>query len=96
MVGRDDFDPAPLASFTFIAPIGEGLMDPMTFTGANSNFGIATAGGVVVGSLVMAIATKTFRVESFADANDMIRHIVDAAMMDAGRGTHAGLHDRPG
>jgi len=84
VVGRDDFDPTPLASFTFIAPVGESLMYLMTFTGANINFGIATVGGVIVGSFVMAIATKTFRIESFVDANDMIRHIVGAAMMGVG------------
>ena len=63
MVGADDFEPVPLASFTFVAPIGEGLMYLMVFTGATINFGIAAVGGVIVGSFLMAVATRTFRIE---------------------------------
>jgi hypothetical protein len=82
--GADDFDPVPLASFTFVAPIGEGLMYLMVFTGATINFGIAAVAGVIVGSFLMALATRTFRIESFVDANDMLRHLSGGALMGTG------------
>ncbi len=84
VIGYDDFDPTPLASFTFIAPTGESLVYLMTFSGATINFGIATIGGVIFGAFLMAQATRTFRIESFTDGSDMIRHFVGAAMMGTG------------
>jgi hypothetical protein len=84
IVGADDFDPVPLASFTFVAPIGEGLMYLMAFTGATINFGIAAVAGVVLGSFLVAVATRTFRIESFADRGDMLRHLAGGALMGTG------------
>jgi uncharacterized protein len=84
LVGADDFEPVPLASFTFVAPIGEGLMYLMIFTGTSINFGIAAVAGVVLGSFLMAIATGRFRIEAFNDRNDMLRHLAGAALMGTG------------
>lgn len=84
VIGADDFEPVPLASFTFVAPIGEGLMYLMVFTGASINFGIAAVGGVILGSFLMAVATGSFRVESFSDRNDMLRHLGGGALMGMG------------
>ena len=84
VVGYDDFEPTPLASFTFVAPTGESLVYLMTFSGATINFGIAVVGGVIAGSFLMAQATRSFRVESFTTASDMIRHLVGGALMGTG------------
>lgn len=84
IVGKDEFDPTPLSSVTFVAPVGESVQYLMTFTGATINFGIATVGGVIVGSFLMAKATGEFRMESFADANDLARHLIGGAIMGVG------------
>ena len=84
VLGADDFDPAPLASFTFIAPVGDGIMYLMTFSGSTINFGIAVVGGVIAGAFVAARAHGEFRVESFTDATDMARHIVGGSIMGIG------------
>jgi hypothetical protein len=84
VIGYDDFEPTQLASFTFVNPTGESLVYLMTFSGATINFGIATVGGVIVGSFVMAMATRTFSIESFTDSSDMIRHLCGAALMGIG------------
>lgn len=84
VIGFDDFDPTPLNSFTFVNPTGESIMYLMTFSGATINFGIAAVGGVIAGSFAMAMATGSFRIESFTDASDMIRHLVGAALMGTG------------
>jgi len=84
VIGDDPFTPAPLASFTFVAPVGESVMYLMVFTGATLNFGIATVGGVILGAFLSALARGTFRVESFVDANDLLRHLSGAAMMGTG------------
>lgn len=84
VVGSDDFEPTPLASFTFVAPVGESLQYLMTFTGSTINFGIAVVGGVIAGAFLAAKSAGEFRIESFTDANDMVRHIVGGAIMGMG------------
>jgi len=84
VIGFDDFEPAPLASFTFVAPVGESLQYLMTFTGSTINFGIAAVGGVIAGSFAAAKGSGTFRVESFADTGDMFRHMIGGAIMGMG------------
>jgi hypothetical protein len=84
IVGADEFTPVPLASITFVAPVGESLQYLMTFTGSTINFGVAVVGGVIVGSFLMAVATGTFQIESFTDRDDLLRHIGGGALMGAG------------
>jgi len=84
VIGYDDFEPTQLASLTFVNPTGESLIYVMTFSGATINFGIAVVGGVIAGSFVAAVATRTFRIEGFSDSKDMIRHLVGGALMGTG------------
>jgi uncharacterized membrane protein YedE/YeeE len=84
VVGFDDFEPTPLASFTFVNPVGESLQYLMTFSGTTINFGIAVVGGVIVGSFFASKSAGEFRLEAFNDADDMVRHIIGAAIMGVG------------
>lgn len=84
VLGADDFDPTPLASFTFVAPIGEAVQYLMTFTGSTINFGIAAVGGVIVGSFLAAQATGEFKLEAFVGADDFLRHMVGGVLMGTG------------
>lgn len=84
VVGFDDFEPLRLESYTFTGPIAEGLMYLMTFTGSTINFGIAAVFGMIVGSFIYVILTGKFRLESFSDRGDMIRHLIGGAFMGFG------------
>ncbi|MCC7016800.1 MAG: YeeE/YedE family protein [Rhodospirillales bacterium] len=84
IVGNDPFTPTPLASLTFVAPVSESVMYLMTFTGASINFGVSTVGGVILGAFLAALADRTFRIEAFADASDMGRHMSGGALMGVG------------
>jgi len=84
VVGFDDFDPVRIESYTFIAPAGESLMYLMTFTGSTINFGIAAVFGVILGSFLFVVATGRFRLETFTDRGDMIRHIIGGITMGFG------------
>ena len=84
VVGFDDFDPVRLESYTFIAPAGESLMYLMTFTGSTIDFGVAAVGGVILGSFLYAITTGRFRLETFTDRADMLRHIYGGIAMGFG------------
>jgi uncharacterized membrane protein YedE/YeeE len=84
VIGYDDFEPTPLFSFTFVSPTAESIQYLMTFTGSTINFGIGTIGGVIVGSFLVALATRSFHMEAFTDGNDMLRHLIGGALMGVG------------
>ena len=84
VVGFDDFEPLRLESYTFTGPIAEGLMYLMTFTGSTINFGIAAVFGMILGSFLYVILTGKFRLESFSDREDMVRHMIGGVFMGFG------------
>lgn len=85
VLGNDDFDPQPLASFTFVGPAGDALQYLMIFTSSPKlGFGVAGIAGVILGSFLAAVLTKSFHIEAFADADDMKRHLLGAVMMGIG------------
>jgi uncharacterized protein len=83
-LGVDDFNPAPVASLTFVAPIADALQYVMLSTGSTLNFGIATVGGVLTGSLITALATGRFQLEGYHSPRHMLRSAGGAALMGAG------------
>jgi uncharacterized membrane protein YedE/YeeE len=83
-LGADDFNPTPVASLTFIAPIADALQYAMLSTGLTLNFGIATVGGVFAGSLVTALVTGRFHLEGFQSPRHMLRSAGGAALMGTG------------
>lgn len=84
VTGGDEFEPAQLASLTFVAPSGNGLQYLMTFTGATIDFGIATVAGAILGAYASAMTGGKFAVTSFYDKKDTGRHMIGAAMMGTG------------
>ena len=83
-LGADDFNPVPVTSLTFVAPIADALQYAMLSTGLTLNFGIATVAGVLAGSLVTALATGRFHLESYASPRHMLRSAGGAALMGIG------------
>ena len=84
VIGYDDFDPVRFESYSFVGPTGESFMYLMTFTGSTINFGIAAVFGVILGSLLYSILTGKFRIETFNDRDDMVRHIRGGILMGFG------------
>jgi len=84
ILGADDFDPTPLASMTFVAPIGAALQYLMTFTGMKLDFGISSVGGVILGAFLMAKHDGSFRLEGFTSAGDMLSHLLGGVLMGIG------------
>lgn len=75
-----------MESLSFVAPQAFLLELLMLWTDKSKivTFGIASALGIVAGSAAYAVASKRFRLESFRDAPDMIRHIVGGILMGFG------------
>jgi len=79
-------------SLSFVAPIAYTMELLMLWTDASLRvtFGIASALGVIVGSMAWALASKQFRLEGFVSSADTRDHIVGAVLMGFGGVTALG------
>jgi len=89
-LGFDDFEPAPLFSLNFVSPTANTLQFLMTYTGATISFSIATVFGLILGAFLASVSNKTFAIGSFADRNDLIRHLLGGSLMGFGAVTSLG------
>ncbi|MBT9540763.1 YeeE/YedE family protein [Thiobacillus sp.] len=77
----------PLAaqSFTFINPMGQTLGYAASgFDRTLLTFGIMALAGVVAGSLLWSLVSRSFRIEWFASGRDFVNHLVGATLMGFG------------
>lgn len=79
-------------SMSFIAPSAYTLEYWAYWTDASNiiTFGVATVFGVVLGSFLYAMITKSFRWEAFSSAQDMFYHIIGGILMGFGGVTAMG------
>lgn len=84
LVGVDEFDPIPVEGMTFVAPTGNMINYLMSFTGSTINFGIAIVLGLIAGSFLYAVVSRTFRIETFTNKQDMINTMAGAVIMGFG------------
>ncbi len=72
-------------SLTFVAPVADLLYYLQAPGEVNRlNIGIMTVIGVLVGSLLYALISSTFRLEWFANSSDLINHLIGAVLMGVG------------
>ncbi len=72
-------------SYTFINPMGQtyGYVTK-GFESAMVTFGLVSVLGVVLGSLIWALASRGFRIEWFANKGDFFNHVIGAILMGFG------------
>ncbi len=75
-----------IESLTFVAPTAYSLELLMLWTDKSLRvtFGIATIGGVVLGSLIHAVTSRQFLWEGFASLEDLSNHLVGGILMGFG------------
>jgi uncharacterized protein len=81
-----------MESLSFVAPIAY-TIDWLIFFSDKSKvltIGIVSTAGVVVGSALVALATRTFRWEGFGSVEDTANHLVGAVLMGIGGVTAMG------
>jgi len=86
---EDDADARPRdvgpQSFTFINPIGQTLRYAVKdFDNAYLTFGVIAVLGVILGSFVWSLISKSFRIEWFASVGDFITHLIGGILMGVG------------
>ncbi|MHA7878953.1 MAG: YeeE/YedE family protein [Saccharospirillum sp.] len=84
VLGDDVFDPARLATLTFIAPIGESIQYLMIATGMSLSFGISVVTGVFLGSLIVTLVTGQFQWQGYQSLGQLQRGIAGGLLMGVG------------
>ena len=83
-IGDDEFDPVPVASLSFVSPVGETIQYAMISTGLTLRFGIVAVVGVYFGSLLISVLRRQFHLHGFTAAPDMLRYMTGGVMMGVG------------
>lgn len=79
-----DFDPYPLESHTFSAPLGETILYVMASTGTGLRFGIGAVIGVVIGANIGSRRLDQFRWEACEDVREFRRQLLGGLLMGFG------------
>lgn len=81
-----------IESLSFVAPVAYSLELLMLWSDKSLGvtFGIAAVAGIILGSAAYALASRTFRWEGLAGAEDTANHIVGGALMGFGGVTALG------
>ena len=80
-------DSRPLSpqSFTFINPMGQTFAYVLSgFKATAMTFGLMAVAGVILGSLLWAVVSRSFRIEWFASFQDFLNHFIGAVLMGFG------------
>lgn len=88
--GADEFEPRPLQSLTYTAPVGDALQYLMTFTGSTMTFGIAVIGGILCGALVSSLVSGRFAITGFQYPSAPLRYALGGLLMGFGGVTGLG------
>jgi uncharacterized membrane protein YedE/YeeE len=82
---KPDMNSGSPQSLTFINPSGQALGYVATgFDQVKLTFGVALVFGVILGSFLWSIVTKSFRIEWFASAGDFFNHLIGGILMGFG------------
>ena len=72
-------------SYTFINPMGQALNYLAGgLDGSLMTFGVVAVFGVVAGSLIWSLISRSFRIEWFSSASDVVNHVIGAVLMGIG------------
>lgn len=85
VIGKDDFEPAPIASLSFVAPVADAVLGLMLSTGGVARgIGIPVVAAVPIGAFVAAALTGGLQWEVFATPTRMLRAIAGGLLMGVG------------
>ncbi len=84
ILGDDGLEKLQPWSAAFVAPVANGLQYLLTFTGSKIDFGIAFAGGVILGAFVSSLVAGRFHLQSFESPRQTLRYLAGGALMGFG------------
>lgn len=83
-IAATGFDPVPVESHSFAAPLGDTLIYLMTSSGGGLNFGVGSVVGVLLGAFIGSSFRRHFRWEACEDPRELGRQLAGASLMGIG------------
>jgi uncharacterized protein len=83
-VASQAFNPMPIVSHSFSAPVGETLLYWMTGSARAPSFAVGSVTGVILGAFAGSLLKGHFRWEACEDPRELRRQIIGAALMGGG------------
>ncbi len=84
VVGADEFEPVPLVSLSFIAPLLESQQYLLLSTGTRLSFGIVLVAGVFAGALLRALIGRDFQWQYFETPAKLRHSLLGGLLMGIG------------
>lgn len=81
---RHSLDPVQIGSASFVAPVGDLILQAIAVTGALPDYGVGMVVGVVIGAALCAAWRRDMRWEACDDARELSRHLAGAFLMGTG------------
>ena len=78
------FDPVQLEAGSFVAPLGDTILQIITVTGSTPDYGVGLVAGVFIGAAFAAWRADDMRWEACDDARELGRHLLGAFLMGTG------------
>lgn len=83
-VAHTGFEPIPVVSHSFAAPLGESVLWWMTGSARPVSFAVGSVAGVWAGAFIGSLIKGHFRWEACEDPRELRRQIIGAALMGGG------------
>ncbi len=83
-VAERSFAPVQIEAGSFVVPVGDLLMQLITFTGTLPDYGVGLVAGTLIGAAIGAWRKKDTRWEACDDARELGRHLAGGVMMGVG------------
>ena len=84
LVLQDEFDPIAVESLAFTSSMADSLFWAIAGTAVPANFGAGLVGGVLLGALGSALASRRFQWQSFSSPRETGRYLAGAVLMGVG------------
>lgn len=81
---REAFAPVQIEAASFVVPVGDTLLQLVTYTGTLPDYGIGLVAGTLLGAMIAAWRKKDARWEACDDARELGRHFLGASLMGVG------------
>jgi len=84
MVSRESLDVVQIEAGSFVVPVGDTILQLITYTGTWPDYGVGLMAGTFVGALTAALWKRDIRWEACDDARELSRHIFGGTLMGVG------------
>ncbi|MES0811381.1 YeeE/YedE family protein [Roseibium sp. SCPC15] len=83
-IAERSFDPVQIEAGSFVVPVGDTIMQLITYTGTWPDYAVGLIVGTLIGAVLAAMWKRDIRWEACDDARELGRHILGGTLMGVG------------